>query len=223
MRVIGTIERPPRRLASHVACSRYTLLPNGHVDVALGGRGLPQWCGICANDNQEPVLARDVKRTARPTQRPLSLHYFKEWTYSGRGAIPPPMKPRGRLRHMTTVCCAPPLIPFVYNCASVLTCCAWRGSFAVPLQHLDHFLGDMMFVVIAHLLAARLNHYTVTGCAHNDVVMSKHSARTTTSRMHFCLCRRASTSRSQYGVTQRTLPKKLATAFCITFKMKACQ
>ena len=44
------------------------------------------------------------------------------------------------------------------------------------LQHLDLFLGDMLFVVIAHLVAVGLNHSTVTGCAHNDVVISKHSA-----------------------------------------------
>ena len=44
------------------------------------------------------------------------------------------------------------------------------------LQHLDHFRGDMLFVVIAHLVVAGLNHYTVTGCAHNDVVISKRRA-----------------------------------------------
>ena len=84
--VIRTIKRPPRPSGSHVACSRDTVKPNGHVDVALGGRGLPQWCVIYANDNQEPVLARDVKRNAHPTQRQLALHYFKEPTCSGRSA-----------------------------------------------------------------------------------------------------------------------------------------
>ena len=44
------------------------------------------------------------------------------------------------------------------------------------LQHLYHFLGGMLVVVIAHLVVVGLNQYTVTGCAHNDVVISKHSA-----------------------------------------------
>ena len=44
------------------------------------------------------------------------------------------------------------------------------------LQHLDYFLRDMLFVVIVQLVAAGIKHYTVTGCAHNDVVISKHSA-----------------------------------------------
>ena len=34
----------------------------------------------------------------------------------------------------------------------------------------------MLFVVVPHLVAAALNHHTVTGCAHNDVVISKHGA-----------------------------------------------
>ena len=34
----------------------------------------------------------------------------------------------------------------------------------------------MLFVVITHLVAAGLNHYTFTGCAHNDVLISKQSA-----------------------------------------------
>ena len=44
------------------------------------------------------------------------------------------------------------------------------------LQNLDHFLGDMLFVVIAHLVVVGLNHYTITNCAHNDVGISKHGA-----------------------------------------------
>ena len=44
------------------------------------------------------------------------------------------------------------------------------------LQQLDHFLGDMLFVVIAHLVHAGLNHYTVAGCPQNGVVISKHGA-----------------------------------------------
>ena len=43
------------------------------------------------------------------------------------------------------------------------------------LQHLDRFLGDMLFV-IANLVAAGLNHYTVTISAHDDVVISEHNA-----------------------------------------------
>ena len=85
VRVMRTIKSPLRRPASHVARSRYTLQPNGHVDAALGGRCLPHWCGMCTNDNQDEVLARHVQRTAHPTQR-LASDYFKEWTYCGSWA-----------------------------------------------------------------------------------------------------------------------------------------
>ena len=45
-----------------------------------------------------------------------------------------------------------------------------------PLQNLDHSFAGMLFVIIAHLVVVGLNHYTVTGCAHNDVGISKHGA-----------------------------------------------